>query len=190
MKRCCTCGEVKETFEFNKNRAAEDGFQHRCRKCQMAVYREKRMSAGLPVRGKKQTQEERRAKAREYQRSTKNSVLRRAQNYERVLAGERASRNKHKESYRPIKNARQGVRNRILGDKKFLILPKELRRLYSNPCSFCGSTEKQSLDHRIPLSRGGRHSIGNLMTLCFSCNSSKNARYLIEWRQAKTQVAA
>lgn len=190
MKRCCTCGEVKETSLFNKNRSTEDGFQHRCRECQAAAHREKRIAAGLPVRGPKQTKEERLAKAREYNRMTNRSVLRRLANYDAVVAAERASRERNKDRYRPVKNARQSARNRALADRTYTILPKELRRLYEQPCAACGATERQSIDHRIPLSRGGRHSIGNLMTLCQPCNASKHARFIVEWRRAKTPVAA
>ena len=190
MKRCCTCGEVKETSMFNKDRSADDGFQHRCRACQSTIHRDKRIAAGLIVRGPKQTPEQRLALARDYNRLTNRSTIRRQDNYDAVLASERASRQRNKEKNRPAKNARQSARNRALADRTFTILPKELRRLYAQPCAECGAKDRQSLDHRIPLSRGGRHSIGNLMTLCQPCNASKHARFLTEWRRAKTPLAA
>lgn len=190
MKRCVTCKAVKETAEFNKNRSAADGFQHRCRECQREAHRAKRIDAGLPVRGPKQTKEERLALAREYNRTTNRSVERRQRDYDRILEAERASRERRKEWQRPRKNERQRLRNRAMTDRKFHVTDKEIRRLYSQPCAACGSMEDQSVDHIIPLSRGGRHSIGNLMTLCRSCNASKSARFLVEWRRVKTPLAA
>ena len=38
-----------------------------------------------------------------------------------------------------------------------------------------------SIDHVVPLSRGGKHEIENLLPACRSCNSSKGAKLLEEW---------
>ena len=76
----------------------------------------------------------------------------------------------------------QKRRARLREAETFLITEKELRRLYNQPCVNCYSTEDQSLDHCIPISRGGRHSVGNLQTLCKSCNSKKHRRTIMEWR--------
>jgi 5-methylcytosine-specific restriction endonuclease McrA len=65
---------------------------------------------------------------------------------------------------------------------EFLVTDKELKRLYSQPCAACGSTENQTVDHIIPFSRGGRYSIGNLQTLCLDCNVKKANRTIMEWR--------
>lgn len=101
---------------------------------------------------------------------------------------ERKSRAKNKEKNRPTKNARQSIRNRILNGEKFLILNKELKRIYQSPCFACGSQTNQSLDHLIPLSRGGNHSVGNIITLCRSCNNQKYDKTLTEWRKIKSLI--
>lgn len=40
-------------------------------------------------------------------------------------------------------------------------------------CLCCGSYERLSIDHVIPISKGGMNVIENLQTLCVSCNSKK-----------------
>lgn len=40
-------------------------------------------------------------------------------------------------------------------------------------CQQCGSGDDITLDHVIPISKGGTNSDGNLQTLCRPCNSSK-----------------
>lgn len=38
-----------------------------------------------------------------------------------------------------------------------------------------------TIDHVIPLSRGGTHDVSNLVCACSSCNSSRSARTTEEW---------
>lgn len=45
-------------------------------------------------------------------------------------------------------------------------------------CLACGTSEDLTMDHIKHRSRGGRHNIENLRTLCRSCNSRRGAGYL------------
>ncbi len=50
-------------------------------------------------------------------------------------------------------------------------------------CSYCGErSNKFHMEHVIPLVRGGRHAIGNVVPVCPSCNLSKHDKLLVEWR--------
>ena len=54
---------------------------------------------------------------------------------------------------------------------------------FGGRCAYCGETAARlQMDHVLPLSRGGRHSIGNVLPACKRCNNSKSSRLLIEWR--------
>jgi 5-methylcytosine-specific restriction endonuclease McrA len=192
-KRCPSCEEERDFSMFGKNAGARDGLQHFCTPCRAAKHRAKKIALGQSVKPDvpKRTKAERNADAlARYHRNKERIAKRRKDEYEHIVLIERASRLRRKDHQRPLKNERQMRRYRVQQEKTFTILPKELKKLYSAPCSNCGSNENQSLDHIIPLSRGGSHSIGNLMTLCRSCNSSKHARTLMEWRKAKSLVAA
>ena len=70
------------------------------------------------------------------------------------------------------------------------ILDKEYKRLYNSPCAFCGATEKITMDHIIPISRSGNHSIGNLQPLCRRCNSSKKSRLVSEYKYYLSKLKA
>ena len=70
----------------------------------------------------------------------------------------------------------------------FLITPKETRRLLSQPCYLCGIAPSTDVEHIIPLSRGGRHSIGNILGACKSCNSRKHNKLLVEYRRRPVGV--
>jgi 5-methylcytosine-specific restriction endonuclease McrA len=51
-------------------------------------------------------------------------------------------------------------------------------------CFYCGEHAHLTMDHVVPIIRGGRHSIGNIVPACVSCNSSKSRRFIMEWRVA------
>ena len=53
---------------------------------------------------------------------------------------------------------------------------------FNNRCFYCESEGVMTMDHVVPVSRGGRHSIGNLVPACKTCNSSKRDRTIMEWR--------
>lgn len=55
--------------------------------------------------------------------------------------------------------------------------------IYDGCCAYCGVCDPNvHMDHVIPLVRGGRHAIGNVVPACSGCNLSKNARLLADWR--------
>lgn len=49
-------------------------------------------------------------------------------------------------------------------------------------CAYCGTEENLTLDHKIPLSRGGTNDAGNLQWLCGSDNSRKRDKTDLEYR--------
>lgn len=69
-----------------------------------------------------------------------------------------------------------------IGNGAYIITVRDERMLRSQPCRGCGTFEGLAVDHNIPLTRGGTHSVGNLVMLCKSCNSSKHNMTFIEWR--------
>jgi 5-methylcytosine-specific restriction endonuclease McrA len=50
-------------------------------------------------------------------------------------------------------------------------------------CAYCKSRLADTIDHVVPIARGGRDAPDNVVPACKSCNSSKNAKLLSEWRQ-------
>jgi 5-methylcytosine-specific restriction endonuclease McrA len=56
---------------------------------------------------------------------------------------------------------------------------KELKSHYNHTCLCCGKQEpeiKLTVDHVIPIARGGTDNIDNIQPLCRKCNASKNVK--------------
>lgn len=51
---------------------------------------------------------------------------------------------------------------------------KILTEAQGGKCLMCGKKTKLTLDHIVPLSKGGRNDITNFQMLCHSCNSKKH----------------
>ncbi len=55
--------------------------------------------------------------------------------------------------------------------------------VFDDRCVYCGTEGELTVDHIIPLSRGGRHILSNIKPACRSCNSKKRNRRPDEWAQ-------
>ena len=54
------------------------------------------------------------------------------------------------------------------GEQWFTILSNQ-----KNRCAMCHKHAKLTIDHIIPISRGGNHTMTNIQALCRPCNSKK-----------------
>lgn len=105
--------------------------------------------------------------------------------YHRVYKRQWLAKNKHRKAvYAHNRNKRSRINAGSLR-----VSPRDWRRLlnrYGYRCFYCGTCpETLHMDHVFPLSRGGRHAIGNLVPACVSCNSSKGSSFIIEWRRRR-----
>jgi 5-methylcytosine-specific restriction endonuclease McrA len=158
MKTCNLCREDKPSEAFSKCSAREDGLQNYCKLC-ASDKRKARYEANKEAereQNRKWFQDNRpweRPERKEYLRAWMDENRERS-NYTKALR-------KHK--------IRAGGGSIDLVD--WLALCDE----YGNKCLRCGKPEV-TMDHVVPISKGGAHSIDNLQPLCGSCNSSKGAR--------------
>jgi 5-methylcytosine-specific restriction endonuclease McrA len=53
---------------------------------------------------------------------------------------------------------------------------REKLDLFAHCCAYCGESESLTVDHRIPLSRGGSDEISNIVPACSRCNCSKGTK--------------
>jgi 5-methylcytosine-specific restriction endonuclease McrA len=60
---------------------------------------------------------------------------------------------------------------------------RELVAQHDHRCAYCQRLRPLTIDHRIPLKRGGRHEIENILPACQPCNSSKGTLTEDEFRE-------
>lgn len=56
---------------------------------------------------------------------------------------------------------------------------RDKRKFYGGLCAYCLSAPGVTMDHVVPLAKGGPHHIDNIVPACDSCNKRKGTQ---EWR--------
>jgi len=59
-------------------------------------------------------------------------------------------------------------------------------RLARGKCHYCGATfppSELTMDHLVPIVRGGRSTQGNVVVACKECNSRKGYLLPLEWEE-------
>ena len=180
MKICSDCLIEKPLTDFHANPRYRDGHVGQCKLCRAEKTRqnyrnnkEKDKIARAAWRAKNKD------KVAGYQRKYREL-------YPEVFTERRRKwEANNKEAIRHLASVR---RAKIKNNGIFAISKKELSKLYSSPCFYCGSTEKITMDHVVPIDRGGTHSIGNLVPACSRCNSSKRVKTIMEWRVSNSPL--
>lgn len=161
MKTCSRCGETKSKDEFHKRGGGADNLHSACGDCRN-IYRKKYY--------RKNSRREREL-ARQYR-----------QTY--VDEGHKARSHRHYEANKVAymdRDVRRRQSEREVAGTLTDANIKTLFEMYPN-CLKCGSTDNLSIDHIVPISRGGSNYFSNLQVLCRSCNSGKGNHHSTDYR--------
>ena len=161
MKVCSKCKEEKIINLFSKNKNYRDGLESQCKECtkkRLHKWRENNHEYDL------QRKIEWRDKNIEYDKKRK-------------AKWSSENLNKRRMSFHK--------RNIKIKENIFYISEKEIKKILNSACFYCSSYDNIQVDHVVPVSKGGRHSVGNIVAACRSCNASKCDKYLIEWKKRK-----
>ena len=174
MKKCNKCGETKELGDYKKDRRLSDGRTNTCKVCYNAYSRSPRFAAANKERCDKWVKENPK-RSREIKQKYAD------ENKETIYAWKRKYYKENPDKARKFRSKRRAL---VKGAETNHISDEEISTLYSSPCFYCGDTDNITMEHLVPLSRGGRHSIGNLAPMCESCNKSKQDKLLVEWKKS------
>lgn len=107
--------------------------------------------------------------------------------YDREAEHRRAyARQYLKDNPEKMRAIRRNRKSRIKAER-LLVTERDWSRLvarYRGCCAYCGQrSDTLHREHVIPVARGGRHSIGNLLPACPPCNYRKKTKLLSEFRR-------
>ena len=193
MKICTLCKTNKNESDFYSLSSSPDGLAWYCKSCQDK--RRKKWARKNPKRDRetrrlwaKKSRPHRWMKVRaaekryaalhpDRRRDSCNKWTRKNRDKRHAIDARWRSRNRAKCALR------QQQRRRVSGD---LTLAQwlEILELFDGKCLRCGTKKRISIDHIIPIAKGGLHTASNVQPLCCSCNSSKRTK-IIDYRPNK-----
>lgn len=186
-QKCCPkCSILKPVSDFGKNKCTADGLQYYCKDCAsvyrkqnrqrlneyFAIYRrehsDRRVSynRGWVARNK--------GKAVEYQREYRRRNRPKMNEHNRRWQ-------KANHGYLALKTHHRRTQKKQNGGSYTLAEWVSLCTRYDNRCLCCGEQRPLTVDHIVPVHKGGSNDIANLQPLCGECNSRKGAR-VIDYR--------
>lgn len=184
-KRCSKCGELKPFSEFSKGKF-KFGLHRLCKPCNVAHVREWRKKN--PDKKKAQEHKYRNNHLEDERARVRNlrSIWRR-NNPEKVKEENFRYYERKKElariNYDPEKgrekNENRRARRLAAGGNITRSEWLSVLKKYGHKCLWCGRTDARlTMDHVVPLDKGGSHTINNIQPLCSSCNSRKGIKIM------------
>ena len=189
MKSCTKCGILKSVSGYHRNKRTYDGIQPICKDCINAYSRQRIANFTDEERTIKRDRDVmwhkmHPASVREHRmtyyygdldRQKIRSKVYRDNNGEkvRIIAKRWSEAN-------PARRSEYGSRRRARYVEAYVedVTPyiSQLTEIQKNKCIYCVKSfdvVRFTIDHIIPLSRGGKHAKENVQLVCGSCNSSK-----------------
>lgn len=189
VKQCLSCGQDYKT----QNPMAKYCSSKCCDKERYKRDRAKRLAAAKQYRVDNQSEISKRRK-KEYDANKDRHRIANKIRYQK----DRERRLKYAKRYQQNNpHVVAATRLNRASGKKYAVSGRDLIRIICrqrNECYYCGikmTKEGRALptslqwEHIIPKSRGGAHSIGNIVAACRSCNFDKGTMFVMEWKRFK-----
>ena len=190
MKACKKCGMQKPLTEFYKSGTS---YRSMCKECYNANRRTKEYRESVKDANRRASERYREANkelCRERSRNADTTLRRTPDGKERARESSKSwCRQQYatSPSYR-LKQKNRAHARRCIVESEAISDSQWYNTLstFNCCCAYCGATGDLTMDHVIPLSRGGTNGLRNVIPACASCNTSKGAKDMLEWYKAKS----
>lgn len=174
-KRCTGCDEVKQIDDFRKCPGKKDGRASRCKTC-MKQHDQQWRDTNRTLKAERQRayEERHRERVRARHRETMRGYRQRGKGREDVKRWKQKNPEKVR-TQAVIDGHRRRARKRASDGSFSRQEWLELCGYYGNVCLCCGHDGPLTVDHVVPLSKGGTNDITNIQPICFNCNNKKGA---------------
>ena len=175
-RTCNGCGDRLPLTDFDHDETAAHGRRSQCSPCR-----------GAKVKQWYQDNQE---------RQLERARARQSRDGDKIRAGDMLRYERNREARIALATVHGHLRRSRLAEAvtERGISVKALRAIHGDICPYCkvGMTflagrgheytpGKATVEHIVPLSRGGDHTFANTMLCCWRCNIRKNAKPLEEW---------
>ena len=207
MRICRRCGVEKPLSRFSKAKNCLYGRTHICLDCKNLEAKEWRLKNPEKAKEvKKKNREKNIEKITEYERAYREANRdiinakgrekyrtspKRRNRYKHYYASNREKELERNKKWVQSNSGYQAIRNQkrranVLGNGGNLSLDdwRKIKEKYNFVCLCCGKREPEvvlTIDHVIPVSKGGMNDVTNIQPLCLPCNSRKNDK-IIDYR--------
>jgi len=211
VKKCTRCLKVKQLDKFAKNaRNKTDGRQPKCKGCNREYYlaNQERVKARIKkdyLENHELKLERRRELSQRPEAKKKKALQDKAyyiNNKETISEYHKEWSKLNRQRLRDYWNewynnnlthirmysrvARQKRRAAIRKNGNNTLTFEQVLKLFDGHpyCEYCNRTDvKLTIDHIVPISKGGQNCLGNVTIACETCNFSKGSKLLEEWLQ-------
>lgn len=167
-KKCSKCGEWKIITEFYRDNRLLNGHRASCKDCEklyIVTYR--------ALHKEKLTKSKKEYRASHLEQGNERLRKYRATHSEQVKKHDREYYATHREQKAQRERAKRAWKKGVGGNGITAEQWERLKKDYCYLCAYCGQKKPLEMDHVIPLHRGGKHDISNVIPACKSCNSRK-----------------
>lgn len=180
MKTCSKCLQELSLQAFGAKSKSKDGLQSKCRDCHNAYHRQ--FYKRDPEKVKKRAAKYFAANRAELNQKRK---IYRQNHIEQELATSKRWAQNNRDKSRAYRAKNSAKRKKA---KAFHVTNKDITKILNLKCFYCQEAPSEHVDHIIPLTRGGNHSVGNLIGSCARCNIRKSNKTIMEYRLWKIKV--
>ena len=189
IKVCSKCGKLLVAYNgnFGKEKRGKYGFKSRCKECIKEYYEDNKEH----IKEKsKEWHEDNKEYYKEWRENNKEYIKEKNKEYYENNKEHRNKKSKEWYENNPDKIFNRNNKRRLLEETQGDGISKdqwlEMMKFFDWKCAYSGimlDKDNRSIDHIIPLSKGGEHEIWNCVPMHRKYNTSKKDNNMLEWYQ-------